>query len=127
MPRHSRDPKGDTRHYSVPMTTPTVVDSPQATPLTSPSPHLAMDSARQLMYNLQWFMDHDGGWLRIVPQVDAHEVFFKWKFTTGPWAGHYVMSRTMHWQYAYGLEVLRQKVEEVEEGSRRPTRDTPYQ
>lgn len=68
----------------------------------------------------------DDGWLRIVPQDAGAQVYLKWKFSRGPWAGYYVMAVVETWQWDYGLALLSDKLEAVDLGVKRPTRDTAY-
>jgi hypothetical protein len=78
------------------------------------------------MTSLTSLLVRNDGWLRACPDGDSTLVYLKWKFTGGKWAGHYVMVLVYYWQLDYGLSLLLDKIAAVEEGAKRPTRDTPY-
>jgi hypothetical protein len=95
-------------------------------PATAPSPHRA-DSATAFAGNpLLSLVTRDDGWLRIIPSRDSESVYIKWKFSHGTHAGYYVMCVVQYWQMGYGLNLLVDKLEAVEKGTFKPTRDTPY-
>jgi hypothetical protein len=71
-------------------------------------------------------VSRDDGWLRIVPERDSSTVYLKWKFTRGQHTGKYVMAVVQQWTLGYGLRLLVEKLEAVDEGHFKPTLDTPY-
>jgi hypothetical protein len=75
---------------------------------------------------LDWFCCQNDGWLRLVPHVDDDLLYIKWKWSSGEFQGMYVMVRVTPWQVVYGLVLLRQKVEEVQDHIRTPVLDTPW-
>lgn len=79
-----------------------------------------------LAHDLAVILGRDDGWLRVVPDHDTQVLWLKWKYTHGPWAGHYVMARVGDWAVAYGLSLLLDKLDAVDVGARRPTKDTAY-
>jgi hypothetical protein len=65
------------------------------------------------------------GWLRCVPTDDG-VTFLKWKFTSGRWAGHYVMYRQEGENHLQAFGGLLMKVEAVRMGVARPSVDKFY-
>lgn len=126
MTAKRRDPKGDAR--SATFSPPPNAGSPSSMSpvISSPSPHLPHVSNAGLDRNLATLCQRDDGWMRMVPDTDTQECFWKWKFTRGPHQGHYVMVRCMGWQYAYAVELLLYKLDEVDRGLRNPVLDRPY-
>lgn len=61
-----------------------------------------------------------------MPGRDTESVYIKWKFSHGPHAGFYVMAVVQYWQMGYGLSLLVDKLDAVDEGSLKPTRDVAY-
>lgn len=88
-----------------------------------PNPQAPLASRLRLHDNLLWFASEWSGWLRWIPDQDNDVLYLKWKFSRGPHGGYYVMVRVQPWQYDYGLDLLRSKVQEVYEGVRKPTLD----
>lgn len=70
-----------------------------------------------------WFADHGGGHLKLRRDGAGSDYHLTWTWSLGKHAGTYVYVRTEHWRYRFGLMLLRRKIEEVEEGIRRPTPD----
>lgn len=68
----------------------------------------------------------DDGWLRVIPQDAGKIVYYKWKFTAGPWRNHYVMYRDDENNPAKAFAALESKVHDVDVGTRRPALDVPY-
>lgn len=66
----------------------------------------------------------DDGWLRVAPDPLDDKLYFKWKFTRGRWAGHYVMSVVRISEVTIGLRLLDIKLTKVESGTFRPSLDT---
>lgn len=69
----------------------------------------------------------DDGYLRVIPDGAGKSVYWKWKYTRGQWAGHYVMSVVSWYDPALALLLLRQKIDQVEVGLKRPAKDIPHQ
>lgn len=78
------------------------------------------------MILLATILDRRDGWLRIVPDGDGKVCWFKWKFTTGPWAGFYAMVRGERDQHGESLRVLARKLNDIDGGFSKPTRDSYY-
>jgi len=66
------------------------------------------------------------GWLRAVPDFDTGRLYVKWKFTAGRYAGHYVMAVHTLWSFDEAVSTLLDKLDAVDSGARRPTRDNYY-
>jgi hypothetical protein len=96
--------------------------------LTDPaaSPHEPSAHTLQAGPTLARLVDRFDGWLRIVSDGDTGQVYIKWKFTRGHWRGHYVMAVVQYWQLGYGFQLLLDKLAAVEEGTFKPTLDTPF-
>jgi len=75
---------------------------------------------------LSYLLLRDDGWLRAIPGEDGKMLYLKWKYTRGPHAGHYVMSRVNIGDWPWGMRLLFGKVVAVESGGLRPSKDTPY-
>lgn len=75
------------------------------------------------LFALGVLVDRADGWLRVVPERDGNSVFIKWKFTHGLWDGHYVLAVTTRFSIAAGFATLLEKLEDVDRGRRRPTKD----
>jgi hypothetical protein len=102
------------------------VNSDNGSPASARSPHQP-DSATAYAGNpLLSLVTRDDGWLRIVPARDSESVYIKWKFSRGPWSGHYVMTVVQYWQMGYGLALLVDKLDAADEGTFKPTKDTAY-
>lgn len=69
----------------------------------------------------------DDGWLRIVPHGQGKTVYYKWKFTRGKWANHYVMYRDDDNRPFTSILSLESKVNDVDVGARRPALDSYYE
>lgn len=120
-PKHSVNPNGQTNASSLA----SHIDRRRQLPLTG-SGRTPEQDREASAYVLAELLSRDDGWLRIVPHTLDNVVYFKWKFTRGPWNAHYVMSRVESWQIAYGLDLLLDKLHAVDEGTKRPTKDTAY-
>lgn len=95
-------------------------------------PAAVMQSARMgtnFQHNFMMFLAliTDEAYLRIVPARDEVEYHWFIKYTSGKWAGHYL--------YFYQREidspvlavaVLEKRYEEVQEGIRKPTKDSAF-
>lgn len=90
------------------------------------SPHRPEAATSYAGNPLLSLVTREDGWLRIVPARDTEAVYIKWKFCRGPWARHYVMVVCQYWQMGYGLALLVDKLDAVDEGARKPSLDTPY-
>lgn len=84
------------------------------------------DQHSSTFHMLNHLMQRDDGWLRMVPHPLDDVLYLKWKFNKGQHSGCYVMSRVASWQLDYGLDLLLDKLAAVDDGSKRPTRDTAY-
>lgn len=69
----------------------------------------------------------DDGYLRVIPDGAGKSVYWKWKYTRGQWAGHYLMSVVSWYDPALALLLLRQKIDQVEVGLKKPAKDVPHQ
>lgn len=69
------------------------------------------------------FLTRDDGWLRISPTQDGKACYFKWKWTGGPHAGHYVMSVYPAHEADEALRGLAHKVHAVDSGEKPPVKD----
>lgn len=69
------------------------------------------------------FLTRDDGWLRVSPQDDGATVYFKWKWTAGPHANHYVMTVYPYAECADALLRLALKVDAVDRGEQVPVKD----
>lgn len=74
----------------------------------------------------QWLLARTDGWLRCIPAGDGKQNYFKWKFSSGPWAGHYVMYVSAAGDWSGGIIGLADKLIAVDEGRKRPAHDTFY-
>lgn len=105
----------------------TVGDADRDSANQQPTKRRAADDARHAVaYMLNHLLQRDDGWLRMVPHPLDDVLYIKWKFNKGVHSGCYVMSRVASFQLDYGLDLLLDKLAAVDEGSRRPTRDTAY-
>lgn len=68
----------------------------------------------------------DDGWLRMVPQDHGKTVYWKWKFTRGRWAGHYIMWRDDEFHPSGSLVGLVAKLGAVDAGEHKPILDQYY-
>lgn len=68
-------------------------------------------------------LTRDDGWLRVSPADDGETVYFKWKWTRGPYANHYVMTVHPHHEADQALAGLARKVDSVDRGKKRPVKD----
>jgi hypothetical protein len=69
------------------------------------------------------FSDHDDGFLKMRRALDSSDLHLTWTWSVGKQAGKYVYVRVFAWQIAYGLELLLEKLHDVETGQRRATPD----
>lgn len=116
----NRDPKGDKRRARSP--------SPYNEALLmaqggSESQFTGTRDAEAIAEHMLWFASQMEGYLRYIPDGDQKKVYIKWKWSTGRWSGHYVMSVVDITDIGAGLFFLRRRVQEVEDGYRTPTRD----
>ncbi len=81
---------------------------------------------RQACSSLSHLFMRTDGWLRAIPSEDGKQLFLKWKFTRGPWEQHYAMSVVPVWQWDLGIGYLLDKLEAIDLGIRKPTKDTWY-
>lgn len=72
---------------------------------------------------LMRFVDHQQGSLKITRSQTGEDLHLIFTWTAGPNTGRYVYYCTQYWHVAFGLEVLFQKVLEVDAGIRKSTPD----
>lgn len=75
---------------------------------------------------MQYLMLRDDGWLRMVPHDYGKTSYWKWKFTQGPWSGHYVMWVADAADWTGAVVGLVTKIMLVDRGELRPALDRPY-
>jgi len=63
------------------------------------------------------------GGVRITQADEGTKWWLKWKWTTGKWAGYYLMVGVEGGQFELGASLLYRKLSEVHQGVRRPTKD----
>lgn len=126
MPRktHSSSPDHVRTSASLSTSTDKTADAPKAhhfpaDPPTRPSTGLCTADVAPLLVR-------DDGWLRVVPDEDGKAVWWKWKFTRGPWAGFYVMCLGRVDQHPESIAVLLHKLGNVDAGKDKPIRDRFY-
>lgn len=102
---------------------------PKAPPVTSVEQPLLpasqsnpSGSLQNLYTSLCALLTCDTGWLRVVPS-DGDLVYYKWKWTTGPHANHYVMVVGTVGEVSENLVLLERKKSQVEAGQRPATLD----
>jgi hypothetical protein len=83
----------------------------------------AMANSQLLAELISFYVDHDNGYLKVRRASDSPDLHLTWSWSIGPNAGTYVYVRTEYWRLLFGLELLRTKVLESEEGIRVPTAD----
>lgn len=66
------------------------------------------------------------GWLRCIPWSENKIGYFKWKFSSGPHKGKYVMYVANAGDWTGGILGLTEKLAEVDDGTRKPAMDTFY-
>lgn len=76
---------------------------------------------------LNELVSRDDGWLRIVPQDWGRVTFYKWKFTSGRFDGHYVMWRDTDHDPAASLAGLVCRILEAYGGVHKPVLDRVYE
>lgn len=89
-------------------------------------PVVAETAAARLKWAMDALASRSDGWLRFSPHLEECELYIKWKFTSGPFAGYYCFVSGDPYQYIALLQVLVRHIEEVYEGTRRATLDRPY-
>jgi hypothetical protein len=72
---------------------------------------------------MRFFSEHDDGYLKVRRSATSRDLFLVWEWSLGPNAAHYVYVTMEYWRLSEGLDVLRTKVLQTEEGVRMPTRD----
>ena len=127
MSVNHRDPKGDRRTVRQPQLESAKTSRPQDTILTTPPSALTAAATERFLPNMRILCTRHDGWLRVVPDRDTELVFWKWKFTRGIWSGYYIMVRCMYWEEALAVQLLVDKLLEVDAGYRNPTPDRPYE
>lgn len=69
----------------------------------------------------------DDGWLRVTPKEDGETVYWKWKWTGGPYVNHYVMVVYHCTQSGEAITTLARKVHAVDRGEQAPVKDHYFQ
>lgn len=77
-------------------------------------------------FAFQSLLARTDGWLRCIPSGHGKQNYFKWKFNTGQHSGKYVMFVSEYSDWVSGIMGLFYKLEEVDEGMRKPAHDTFY-
>jgi len=77
----------------------------------------------QVAEMFQYFIERDDGYLKVKRELDGDEVHFTWIWTMGPWTRHYVYVRFPYYQAGMALDLLSQKIAQVNSGLRHPTPD----
>ena len=67
--------------------------------------------------------ERNDGVLKICPTENPMACYSYWRWSRGRWSGHYVCSLSSIYELGTALAVLRQRVEDVEMGNRKPTKD----
>lgn len=75
---------------------------------------------------MHYLMLRDDGWLRMVPHDHGKVTYWKWKFVSGPWKGHYVMWVADCDDWTGAVVGLVTKIRMVDAGELRPALDRPY-
>ena len=83
----------------------------------------AVAGADTLRGILDYFADHGGGYLKLRRSEPGADLHITWTWSATSHAGKYVYVRVEFWRYLFGLELLRQKIDEVEAGLRKATPD----
>lgn len=80
-------------------------------------------SSASLEALVQWARTRNDGWLRLVPDCEG-QVHWKWRFTSGRWAGHYVyFLQTVYQTAEEAFAGLARKLDSVDVGGLRPSKD----
>lgn len=74
----------------------------------------------------QALLERTDGWLRCIPAGEGKLSYFKWKFSSGPHTGKYVMYVAHFYDWVDGIQGIADKVDEVDRGVRKPAQDTFY-
>lgn len=123
-----RDPKGDARtNASRPTmdTANTITNASSAHSSTVDREGVECSIPEYHEAFLEVFARSDG-WLRIVPQNEGKQVYWKYKFSRGPHAGGYVMWLDVENSWQRSVMGIAWKLRQVDSGALRPTPDTPY-
>lgn len=118
----SHDPKGDRRHTAKQQQEqPDVTRTPQ--PINGKSVTPTYAPRTRTLALLDQITNWDHGYMKWRRSTLEPSLHLTWTWTLGKHAGCYVYVRVDSWQWEYGLELLSQKVFEVDEGHRTPTPD----
>lgn len=66
---------------------------------------------------------YSDGVMKICPTENPLICYLYWRWSRGRWAGHYVCVLCSSYELSIALGVLVSRIEEVQTGQRRPTRD----
>jgi hypothetical protein len=127
MTRDEREERGETYRGKLNSTVRTDGSRPSSGSFSDPAEVQAREAARRVACaTLSLMLMRDDGWLRIVPSADGKTVYLKWKFIRGDHRGRYVMAVKDLWQWDEALSILAVKLQEVDEGKRKPVKDTMW-
>lgn len=84
------------------------------------------DRAQLASFALDALLLRNDGWIRLIPAGEGKLSYYKYKYTTGPHKGKYVMYVAPYNSWAEGVLGLYEKVGEVDLGTRKPALDTFY-
>lgn len=119
-----------TRHSHVPASrydTPSAhrpVGADRVSPVVDQTPLFA--ASGDFLNSFVFLASRDDGWLRMVPHDAGATVYYKWKFTRGSWAGHYIMYMDNAFDPSASIQGLLKKLQKVDAGELRPVRDRPF-
>lgn len=72
---------------------------------------------------LELLHGRDDGVLKICPTENPMACYVYWRWSRGRWAGYYLCSLCSLYELSSGLAQLAGKIEEVQTGLRKPTKD----
>jgi len=120
--RHKYDSDGDTLKNTRKHTDPNQEEAHLAQ-LSYTSVPVGMNEMMTVAARFRDFIHRDDGYLKVKREADASQVHFTWTYTLGQWAKHYLYVRVEYYDVPYGLNLLWQKIEDVDAGRRQPTPD----
>jgi hypothetical protein len=98
----------------------------QVTGEAAAAPARVAQALAEVIDDLSFLCTRDDGWLRITNRDSGARVYFKFKFTSTKWPNHYIYYEVDGPQMGEGLDGLRRKYEQVQDGKRKPTKDHAY-
>lgn len=111
-PTHNRTKRGNPPQHTLPLE---VEDNPQF--------GLFSEADRELLTVFRSFTELSHGYLKLRKASPGDDLHCTWTWTLTKNSGCYVYVRGPFWQVATLLSILLRKVEEVDEGVRRPSPD----